>query len=144
MPVRRKKAVERVETPVLTSFYLKLVGAGFVIAVAAFFIGRSDTGPINVASTIQSANQEMIDAGGNPIDSVATAPESLRNLPNGGLVPADPNAAPTPAPEPTPEDPASTTPEGGGEREVSAENTDRPEGEGEPAEVEGADSAPAN
>lgn len=130
---RPTKAVERVETSILSSFYVRLLIVGVIVLGGAFFIGTSDSGQINVASTIQSSNEAAVEAGGDPADNVPTAPSAFQSMPNGGLVPADPNAQPAPAPEPepVPEDVSSTTPEGGSE-------------EGEESSPDGAEAVPAN
>ena len=76
-----------------------LVVVGVVIIVGAVMLGKSDNGEINVNATINSANQANTEAGNNN-PTVNTTPNALRGLPNGGLVPQDPNARPQP---PTPE-----------------------------------------
>lgn len=122
MATRRTKAVERVETPVFLSFYGKLIGVGVFVLAVAFFIGTRDSGQININGVITASNAERAenpDMSAEGVQNVAAIPESLRNLPNGGLVPADPNLVATPQPETTQEqaaeESASTTPEDGGE-----------------------------
>lgn len=73
------------------AFVSALLVGGIAVIVGAFFIGRSDTGQINVAATIQTSNEQ----GGG--EAVGVVPEAFRNLPNGGLVPAENQETPPPA-----------------------------------------------
>lgn len=76
-------ARERMGTPAFVGILLVL---GVIVFGAAVFIGRSDSGQINVSATIQNSNQAIIDAGGDIKDTVGNISEELRNMPNGGLV----------------------------------------------------------
>lgn len=102
---------------------------GVFVVGGAIMIGRSDSGQINVAATIQSNNQAVIDAGGTVEETVGTLPESLRNLPNGGLVPTD--NVPEPILNPTPEtgSTTATTPDTEGDSNVSTETATEPQAE---------------
>lgn len=87
-----------------------IVAVSFVVVAltaGAVFVGRSDSGQIDVSDTIKNASQQ-IDADGNITEGEKTyTPPKLRNQPNGGLVPQDPSglpATPPPASEPETED----------------------------------------
>ena len=100
----------------LSNFYVRLALVGIILVGGALYIGQLDQGEINVAQTIEEARATGND--GMSADNVASIPESFRNMPNGGLVPQDPNAVPpTPQPEPEPATTTegSTTGEGSGE-----------------------------
>lgn len=126
---RRKVTGEQVEergNPLM--FAGGIVGAGIVVMGIAVLIGKSDSGQINVAATIQESNQVQSETGGEQVNSV---PQAFQNMPNGGLVPQE-NQTNTPsAPEPSEtavtDDTASTTQtEGGG---VVEQETEIPETE---------------
>lgn len=105
-PVTAAAPARRVKSPV---FMLGLLGLGLLVAVGAVLLGRSDAGQIDVAATVRNAGT-VTDANGNQVAPVNVPAEEFRNLPNGGLVPQDPNAAP--APEPVPAEGATTTEDG--------------------------------
>lgn len=71
------------------------------LTAGAVFIGRSDSGQIDVSATIKNASSEQTDADGNVTEREENyTPPALRNKPNGGLVPQDPSGLPpTPPPE---------------------------------------------
>ncbi len=87
-----------------------VVGAGIVVMGLAILIGKSDSGQINVAATIQESNQAQSESGGEQVSSV---PQAFQNMPNGGLVPQENQVNTPPAPEPSEatviDDTASTT-----------------------------------
>lgn len=101
-------SLRRVKSP---AFMLGTLGLGLAVMVGAVLIGRSDSGQIDVAAAVRDAGT-LTDADGNQIDAVNVPSAEFRNMPNGGLVPQDPNAAPAPAPE---ESNASSTSESGGD-----------------------------
>lgn len=76
--------VSRMGTPTFVGI---VVIVGIIIVTGAIFIGKSDTGEINVAEKIQNSNQANREANGDLSGNVNTVPEALRDLPNGGLVP---------------------------------------------------------
>lgn len=80
-----------------------IIGTGILVMGVAVLIGRSDSGQINVASTIQESNAQSED-GGTQVNSV---PQAFQNMPNGGLVPQENQTNTTPPPE----SPATTTDE---------------------------------
>jgi hypothetical protein len=95
-----------------TPAFIVLVVAVCAVAIGTgIFVGKSDSGAINVSAAIQSANQANIAAGGSPSENVDTPGEEFHNMPNGGLVPQN-GDAPAPPPPPPPEvDGAATTTE---------------------------------
>lgn len=140
----RKKVATSVSAPVSTAvparrvksptFMLGILGLGLLVAVGAILLGRSDTGQIDVAATVRNAGT-VTDANGNQVAPVNVPAEEFRNMPNGGLVPQDPNAAPAPEPIPTEvattteDGTASTTPESHEAPETPEENVEEPETE---------------
>lgn len=79
-----------------------LVAIGIVLIVGSVMLGKSDNGEINVNDIINNSNKIKVEEG-KPDEVVNTTPNKLRSLPNGGLVPQNPNAIPpTPTPEPEP------------------------------------------
>jgi hypothetical protein len=135
MATKQPKAVERVDTSILASFYVRLFMVGFVVLGGAVLIGRSDSGQINVASTIQNSNDAAVEAGGDPADSIATTPSAFKNMPNGGLVPAggdQQEVAPVEVP-PAPKETASTT--GNAEGEGTGTEATEPAPAGEDSQV---------
>ncbi len=96
----------RMGTP---AFAVSLIVGAVVVVVGTFFIGKSDSGQINVAATIQNSNQMNTDAQGDPANNVGVVPEALRNMPNGGLVPAENQDVPPPPVAPEVEENATTT-----------------------------------
>ncbi len=86
------------------AFVVSVMFFGVLVIVGAFFIGKSDTGQINVAATIQNSNQEN---GGEA--AVGVVPEAFRNMPNGGLVPAENQDPQPPVEEVAPPTDAATT-----------------------------------
>ncbi len=92
------------------AFVGALALAGIVIIGGAIFLGRSDSGEINVAAAIQNSNQAAIENGGDPNNQIETTSEAFRNMPNGGLVPS--GSSPQPQAEtPVEETEAPTTTE---------------------------------
>ena len=91
------KEITRQRGVSMPAFIAVILIGGIVIVIGAVYVGKSDNGEINVESLINSSNQQN-EASGNSDKNVGTTPAALRDLPNGGLVPQDPNATP-PAPE---------------------------------------------
>lgn len=112
----------RVKSP---AFMLSIAGLGIAVLVGAVLLGRSDSGQIDVAAAVRDAGT-VTDENGNQVPAVNVAGAEFRNMPNGGLVPQDPNAAPEPAPI---EDTASSTSES---EDGSATTTPDSGEEGEP------------
>lgn len=79
-------------------YIITIVIVGAVLIIGAVMLGRSDNGEINVNEAINNANQANSE-NGNTGEAVSTVREDLRDLPNGGLVPQNPEATP-PTPEP--------------------------------------------
>ncbi len=108
---------------------------GIIASVGAFMWGTSDAGQIDVSATIlnSSYNSEVAATGQGELVPVPTS-NALAEMPNGGLTPQDPNAAPIPIPEQTDMSTTTgtTTEEG---VEESEENTETA-GEGETASGE--------
>jgi len=114
---------KRMGTPV---FVAGIIVTGVAVIAIAVFIGKSDSGEIDVTAAIQNSNQVNTDARGDASKNVETVPEAFKNMPNGGLVPQDPANAPTPEPEQTPveDTAASTTPEDATTTSADAAPTD--------------------
>lgn len=102
--VTSSPAPRRVKSP---AFMLSIAGLGIAVLVGAVLLGRSDSGQIDVAAAVRDAGT-VTDESGNQVPAVNVPGAEFRNMPNGGLVPQDPNAAPEPAPV---EDAASSTSE---------------------------------
>jgi hypothetical protein len=95
----------KMSTPAFASL---LIVGGVLILIAAFFIGRSDGGQINVAATIQSSNQNApVNENGEQVP-VNAVPQVFQRMTNGGLVPSENQEEQAPVSAPT-EDTASTT-----------------------------------
>lgn len=91
----RRKSVESIQDVVIgipraragsRMFTLGLVITGIAVAGATVMIGRSDSGPINVATVIQESNDVRAGEGGEHVNTVS---QSFQNMPNGGLVPQE-------------------------------------------------------
>ncbi len=108
------QTAKRMSTPAYISL---LVTATVIVIVGAVFLGKSDSGVINVNSAIQNSNQTDDDASNN----VEVVPPAFQNMVNGGLVPQE-NQPTTPAPAPVVE--ATTT---------ASTTEEVPEAEGETA-----------
>lgn len=132
MQRRRKVAVEESELVISgtsrrmgnPAFIASLIMATVAVFVAAVFIGKSDSGEIDVSAAIQSSNQASVDADGNPTNQVSPTTDAFRDMPNGGLVAQEEQPA-TPPPEVPAEtssstDAASSTPEAVAEDAVEA------------------------
>ncbi len=85
-----------------SAFVAVTLVVGVLVIGGAVFIGKSDTGEIDVSATIQNSNQAAIENGGDPADQVGTVSDAFRNMPNGGLVPQAAQETP-PEPQTTPE-----------------------------------------
>jgi uncharacterized protein (UPF0333 family) len=94
------------------SFVGGVILAGIVIITGAVYLGKSDSGEINVTATIQNSNKANSAIEGNSSKDVATVPEVFKNLPNGGLVPQQ-NQNQNTNTENTPTETASNTPQTG-------------------------------
>lgn len=105
-----KNAKERVGTPVFIS---GVITVGVIAILGAVFIGKSDTGQINVTAAIENSNQANVAAGGDASQNVETVPETFKNMTNGGLVPQETQAE-TPVAETAPVETGTTTVEGEG------------------------------
>lgn len=108
---------KRMGTP---AFIGSVILAGVVIITGAVFIGKSDTGPINVSASIQNANQANTESQGDQNNYVDNVPERFRSMPNGGLVPS---GAPE-VPPPPPQEEGTTTPAGEGATSTPNESGD--------------------
>jgi hypothetical protein len=122
------QTAKRMSTPAYISI---LVTASVVVIVGAVFVGKSDSGAINVNTAIQNSNQ----ADGDDSNDVEAVPPQFQNMVNGGLVPQE-NVPVTPEPTPLPVTESTTTasttePEEGATTEVESEVV--PEGETTPA-----------
>ena len=95
-------------TPVFVGGLL-IVGAAII--TGAVFIGKSDSGEIDVTAAIQNSNQANIERGGDASANVETIPETFKNMTNGGLVPQENQPEPQ-APEVATDAAGTTTPEG--------------------------------
>ncbi len=71
-------------TPV---FIVSVIVLSIVVIGGAVFAGKSDSGQINVSTTIQNSNQVNREANGDTATIVDAVPEAFRDMPNGGLVP---------------------------------------------------------
>ncbi len=83
---------QKVSTPV---FVIGILVATLVVVIGAIYIGKSDSGEIDVTSAINNSNQINREANGDSSADIGTVPDTFRNLPNGGLVP-DGNVPPVP------------------------------------------------
>lgn len=70
-------------------FIVGILISGFVIVAGAIFVGKSDTGEIDVTALIQNSNQANRDANGDASKNVETVPDAFKDMPNGGLVPQE-------------------------------------------------------
>lgn len=95
--VEQVVTVERRERRITPAFIAGLTALTLVVIGGAVFLGRSDSGAINVSATIGEANQVASQNGG---EQVPTINQTFQDLPNGGLVPAENQQAPVPEPEP--------------------------------------------
>ncbi len=128
--VTPKKPIElvRSRTPLILAGLL-VVGLGITAGAIAW--GRSDSGEINVAATINNSRERDAESG-ETVQQAATAEHS--SLPNGGLVAAE-GDAPQP-PTPVVEEPVSTTTESESDSDAGDEATDpAPEGEADEGEA---------
>jgi hypothetical protein len=142
MERRRKKVVSEETAPVVSdssrrmgnpAFIASLIMATVAVFVAAVFIGKSDSGEIDVSAAIQSSNQSGVDAEGNPVGQVNASTDAFRDMPNGGLVAQEQQPA-TPPPEVPAEtssstDAASSTPEAAAEGAVEGESGTEEDGD---------------
>lgn len=74
----------RLKTP---AFFAWLIFAGIVVITGAVYIGKSDSGQIDVAEKIGDSNQAIRDGGGDQGGQVDVVPQVFQNMQNGGLVP---------------------------------------------------------
>ena len=88
-------------------FYGKILLVLVLVIVGAVYLGKSDSGQIDINSAIDSANKTRKDADSSAT-KVETVPEEFRNKVNGGLVPQ--GGAQQPQAEPVTETP-STSPD---------------------------------
>ena len=145
MPRGRKKAIEPIEdAPVVqtvsapattarrtrrmsTPVFVGILGFfGIIVLVGTMFLGRSDRGQIDVSAAIQNANEIRVAKGEEAVQDTTTS-ETLRNLPNGGLVPQDGAVETSPQAAPEAQENASSTEslEGSGDTSSSTpENTE--------------------
>jgi hypothetical protein len=105
MPRKRTVEVIKTRTPSAAAFIAAVIAVGAVVVFAAVIVGRSDSGPINVAETINLSNVQSGSATGGTQPSAAS--QVFQSMPNGGLVPREQQDAP--APEPVPAEPAAPT-----------------------------------
>lgn len=77
---------KRMGTPI---FIVGILISGLVIVAGAIFVGKSDTGEIDVTALIQNSNQANRDANGDASKNVETVPDVFKDMPNGGLVPQE-------------------------------------------------------
>lgn len=77
---------KRMGTPL---FIVGILISGLVIVAGAIFVGKSDTGEIDVTALIQNSNQANRDANGDASKNVETVPDAFKDMPNGGLVPQE-------------------------------------------------------
>ncbi len=98
----------RLKTP---AFVAWLIFAGILITVGAVYIGKSDTGAIDVSSTIRNSNQALEESGGDQSGHVDVVSQTFQNMPNGGLVPQSETGSSenSTQPEPQTSDTATTT-----------------------------------
>ncbi len=82
----RRKNIEDVERLSSLKFFGGIVVLGIIVVGGAIFIGRSDSGQINVSATIQESNQTQSAEGGEQVQAVS---QTFQNMPNGGLVPQE-------------------------------------------------------
>ncbi len=91
------------------AFFSSILGVGILLVGGAIFIGKSDTGEIDVHQAISNSNEINREENGDSATIVNNVPNALRDLPNGGLVPqGEVNANPAPEGVP-PVAPATTT-----------------------------------
>lgn len=125
-------------------FYIALVAVAVVICSGAVFLGKSDTGAIDVTAAINNANQERRESNSDPanennqVGEVPNVREVHRKLPNGGLVPAasQEEKKPAPTPEPAEDENSSTTEDGveEGDETTAEEETQETPDESEASE----------
>lgn len=104
MPTKKAVAEKRKKRMGTPAFVVSVMFLGILVVTGAFLIGRSDTGQINVAATIQNSNEERGGEG-----AVGVVPEVFRDMPNGGLVPTENQDAQPATEEPTPPTDEATT-----------------------------------
>lgn len=90
------------------AFIVGVIVIGFITIVGAVYIGKSDSGEINVSAAIESSNQANNAAGGDASRNVETVPEAFKNMTNGGLV-AQENQPETPVVEQAPSEEVATS-----------------------------------
>jgi hypothetical protein len=83
------------------AFLGTVIGVGILVIGGAIFIGKSDTGVIDVPATISNSNEISREENGDSATIVETTPNALRTMPNGGLVPQG-EVNKNPAPESLP------------------------------------------
>ena len=101
---------------------------GAILIFGSIMLGKSDSGEIDVSSTINDSNQANIDDGGDAKDSIGTIPNALKDLPNGGLVPQDSQDTVI-APEPSIDDNNASSTASSTEMAEDGENTEEEESE---------------
>lgn len=85
--VKKVAAVEKgLRTP---AFIGAVLVVGALAIGGAIFLGKSDSGEIDVTAAIQNSNQANANAGGDASGNVETVPETFKNMTNGGLVPQE-------------------------------------------------------
>ncbi|HEX4799021.1 MAG TPA: hypothetical protein VFV22_00590 [Candidatus Paceibacterota bacterium] len=70
-----------------SGFVLMFLVVGVLVIIGAIFLGRMDTGVIDVNQAIELSNQSQRESGGTGM--VQTVPTEFQNQVNGGLVPTD-------------------------------------------------------
>lgn len=90
------------------AFIAGVVVLGVAAIIGSVFIGKSDSGEINVTAAIESSNQANNAAGGDASRNVETVPEAFKNMTNGGLV-AQENQPETPVVEQAPSEEVATS-----------------------------------
>ncbi len=106
----RRETVQGAHTSFMSKygFVFSIVGIGLVVVLGAFFLGKSDSGQINVTEAIESANQIRRESGDVTTEQVNTVPDAFKNKTNGGLVPQE---TPAEVPAEVVEDTTSTSTE---------------------------------
>ena len=88
MPRKKEVVVEEEKQGLTTpAFISMLIFAGIVIVTGAVYLGKSDSGAIDVAGTIEHSNQVNREQGNDESKQVDVVKQEFQNLPNGGLVP---------------------------------------------------------
>ncbi len=108
----RREKVQSAHTSFLSKygFVISIVGIGLVVVGGAVFLGKSDSGQIDVTEAIESANQIRRESGDVTTEQVNAIPEVFKNKTNGGLVPQE---APAETPAEVVADTTSTSTEEG-------------------------------